>query len=164
MNTEKMNTDAKQIGDAIDAAMQAFDGGRGIKQAALSRMSGVPQPTISRTLKGKSIPETETLSKLVAVLGGEKLGKTIQAILGSEAKRVQPTIEPLTIAMFALHCGACGKVSHKSFIELELNDTIDCSCGSKIVVADYYGQSELETILKSFGGVGFSLRKRTKSS
>lgn len=63
--------------------------------------------------------------------------------------------------MFALPCTKCGKVSHKSFIELELNDTIPCpSCGSNINIADYYGPTELDTILKSLGGSGLTLRKR----
>lgn len=59
----------KEIAAAIDAAMRSYDHGRGISQAALSRLSGVPQPTISRTLKGRSTPETSTLSRLIEVLG-----------------------------------------------------------------------------------------------
>lgn len=70
------------------------------------------------------------------------------------------TIGALAAPMFALPCTKCGKVSHKSFIDLETQDDIACSCGASIHVADYYGISELETILKSFGGAGFSLRKR----
>jgi len=42
----------------------------GIRSAnALSRLSRVPQPTISRTLSGETIPETVTLQKLAAALG-----------------------------------------------------------------------------------------------
>lgn len=71
------------------------------------------------------------------------------------------SIATLTVPMFALPCTKCGKVSHKSFIELELNDRIPCpACSSAINVADYYGLAELETILKSLGGSGFTLRKR----
>lgn len=161
MNTETKQIEAKQIGDALDAAMRDYDGGRGIKQPALSRLSGVPQPTISRTLSGKSIPETETLSKLVAVLGHATLGKTIAAILGSDQQNKAPTIAPLTAKIFALRCDKCGHVSHQSFIDLESNDSINCpACSSSITVADYYGQSQLAEFVKSIGATGFALRKR----
>lgn len=66
---QTMKSPAQEIAAALDAAMQAFDSGRGISQSELSRRSGVPQATISRTLKGKTIPEVETLSRLVAILG-----------------------------------------------------------------------------------------------
>lgn len=36
---------------------------------ALSRLTGVPQPTIARTAKGLTIPETSTLAKLAPALG-----------------------------------------------------------------------------------------------
>lgn len=83
MNTHLMDSDAKKIGDALDAAMNAYNGGRGIKQTSLSRLSGVPQGTISRTLSGKSIPETKTLSKLAAALGSDTFSNTLAAILPS---------------------------------------------------------------------------------
>lgn len=53
------------IGNRLDEAMRRA----GIRsQTALARSSGVPQATISRTLKGggKSGPETETIRKLAA--------------------------------------------------------------------------------------------------
>lgn len=83
MNTCDMETPAQQIASALDIAMKAYDHGKGIGQAALSRLSGVPQPTISRTLKGISIPETSTLTKLVNVLGPDNvvLGKSVLSIL-----------------------------------------------------------------------------------
>lgn len=61
------------IADDLDKAMANFKPG-GISQPDLAKLSGVPQPTISRTLKGKSTPETYTLIKLAralrCVLGG----------------------------------------------------------------------------------------------
>lgn len=88
MNNRPMNTDekplpAKLIADAIDAAMKDYDGGRGIKQAPLSRISGVSQPTISRALKGSVFPELDTLIRLTDALGNVDLGKTIGSILGA---------------------------------------------------------------------------------
>lgn len=55
------------LADELDVAMGAFRPG-GISQAELARISGVPQPTISRTLKGTSIHETKTLLKLATAL------------------------------------------------------------------------------------------------
>ena len=57
----------KTVGSRLDAAMQA----RGIRtQMSLARLSGVPQPTIARILKGagKQGPETETLRALSKAL------------------------------------------------------------------------------------------------
>lgn len=64
-----MKSPAQEIAAALDTAMQKYDAGRGISQSELSRRSGVPQATISRTLKGKTIPEVDTLSRLVEALG-----------------------------------------------------------------------------------------------
>jgi transcriptional regulator with XRE-family HTH domain len=154
-----MDSDAKKIGDALDAAMNAYNGGRGIKQTSLSRLSGVPQGTISRTLSGKSIPETKTLSKLAAALGSDTFSNTLAAILPSQpAGKVE--ISSLLTPMFAMKCTKCGQVSHQSFVELEMNDKIACSCGASMIVAEYYGPAMLETILKGFGGNGMALRKR----
>lgn len=155
-----MNMDAKKIGDALDAAMQAYDGGRGIKQASLSRISGVPQPTISRTLGGKSIPETETLTKLVSVLGSETLGKTVAAIIHKPVAQ-QATMAALVAKIFALPCKGCGHVSHQSFADLEANATIPCpTCGNSIDVTSYYGKAKLAEFLKSIGAIGIAVRDR----
>lgn len=56
------------IANQLDQAMRNYDNNKGISQAALAALSGVPQPTISRTLKGSSIPETKTLIKLARAL------------------------------------------------------------------------------------------------
>lgn len=69
-----MKNPAQQIAEAIDSAMQSMIvKGKPISQSELSRRSGVPQATISRTLKGLSIPETNTLSRLIAVLGEDNV-------------------------------------------------------------------------------------------
>lgn len=156
-------TPAQLIADALDAAMQTANNGKRMSQAMLSRMSGVPQPTISRTLSGKSIPEIATLAPLISVLGRNNvaLASSIDALLPQQENLTpNKTIGSLAVPMFALPCPKCGKVAHKSFIELEMNDAIACECGHAVVVADYYGMAQLETILKSFGGIGFNLRKR----
>ncbi|MDR3157411.1 MAG: helix-turn-helix domain-containing protein [Zoogloeaceae bacterium] len=80
-NNQVMMDKAQRIGDALDVAMKGMNNGKGMTQAELSRASGVPQPTISRTLKGESIPETKTLSRLVDVLGIEKFGKALASVL-----------------------------------------------------------------------------------
>lgn len=114
MNNQPMSTlerpsPAKLIADALDAAMRDYDGGKGIKQSPLSRISGVSQPTISRALKGSVMPELDTLIQLTDALGNPDLGKSIGAILGGyaaarqypklqqqEAKIEQPVIKMRT--------------------------------------------------------------------
>lgn len=83
--------------------------------------------------------------------------------LDTDHRETRPTVSALVVQIFALGCPKCGQVSLKSFIELEAHDTIPCiACGHQIDVAKYYPTSALETILKSFGGEGLSLRKRNK--
>ncbi|QKS60867.1 helix-turn-helix domain-containing protein [Cupriavidus gilardii] len=54
------------IADRIDRMMRE----RKFKsQSALSRASGVPQPTIARILAGRNTPETSTVLKIAAALG-----------------------------------------------------------------------------------------------
>lgn len=54
------------IAERIDRMMQE----RKIKsQSALSRASGVPQPTIARILAGRNTPEMATVAKLAGALG-----------------------------------------------------------------------------------------------
>lgn len=55
------------IAEKIDKAMKEWPP-NGMSQSELARRSGTPQPTISRTLKGLSVPETETLAKIAKVL------------------------------------------------------------------------------------------------
>lgn len=55
------------IANQLDKAMRAYRP-NGITQAELSALSGVPQPTISRTLSGDSTPETKTILKLARAL------------------------------------------------------------------------------------------------
>lgn len=69
VNSYAMNTPAQRIAAGLDEAIRSFNGGRGISQAELSRRSGVPQPTISRTLSARSIPESNTLMKIISVVG-----------------------------------------------------------------------------------------------
>lgn len=69
---------AMNIGDLLDQAMKQ----RGIRsQGALSRLSGVPQPTINRTLKNVSVPEFSTLKKLA-----DALQLDVRALMDSEAQ------------------------------------------------------------------------------
>lgn len=56
----------KTLADRLDSAMREHD----LSQSALSRASGVPQPTINRILKGLTLkPDTETTRKLAAAIG-----------------------------------------------------------------------------------------------
>lgn len=54
----------ENIGDRLDGLMQAHPLYRGRGQSALARNTGVPQPTINRTLSNNSVPEMATVVKL----------------------------------------------------------------------------------------------------
>lgn len=162
-NTEIMKkTQSQQIAAALDAAMSNYYGpGKRMSGAELSRLSGVPQPTVSRTLSGKSTPETETLAKMVSVLGASnvQLGDTINAIMPLPEKA--KTISPMVAKCFSLPCKSCGQKSFQSFIDLESNDRVACeSCGTMIDVAEYYPTSVLQTFIESIGRGDIVLRKR----
>lgn len=162
-NTESMEkTVNQQIAEALDAAMANYYGpGKNMSGAQLSRLSGVPQPTISRTLSGKSTPETETLVKLVMVLGAKNvnLSDSINAILPLPDKA--KTISPMVARCFSLPCKSCGNKTFQSFIDLESNDYITCdACNALIDVAEYYPRTVLQTFIESIGRGDIVLRKR----
>jgi transcriptional regulator with XRE-family HTH domain len=161
-----MKNPAKEIADALNAAMLSYygEGRKPLSGAELSRLSNVPQPTISRTLQGKSIPETTTLSKLVAVLGAKNvaLHDAINALLPKQ-EAMPANIAALAVKAFPLICPECNKVSHKSFMELEANDNLPCDfCGVIFNINHQYGNGELKMFLESFGGSGMSLRENRK--
>lgn len=102
MNNQHMKNNnesiSREIATEIDSAMKAYGHGKGISQAKLSAMSGVPQPTISRLLKGKTIPETATLSKLTTALRTKPIvpGEHEAILAGQSAEAmVDPAIEDL---------------------------------------------------------------------
>lgn len=158
-----MKTVSLQIAEALDAAMENYYGpGKRISGAELGRLSGVPQPTVSRTLKGKSTPETETLAKLVSVLGSKNvnLSATINALLPPQELQ---HVDILDKQIFPLICPTCGKVSHKSFIQLEMNDRLPCGvCGDIFNINSQYGNGELKVFLEALGYSGFILRENRK--
>lgn len=72
------------IATLIDSAMTR----KGWNQPRLAEESGVPQATISRTLKGKTTPETATLQKLYRALG---ITSELPALGGIAASMPKPT-------------------------------------------------------------------------
>lgn len=101
------------IAQELDNAMRNFRDERGnvvgISQPELARISKVPQPTISRTLKGKSVPETKTLIRLARALkctlggytGGEALPTSANHADGGNVTRLgakEPEALPMPIA------------------------------------------------------------------
>jgi transcriptional regulator with XRE-family HTH domain len=66
----RMYSPGMTIASRLDEAMREAHeyGPRGISQSALNRKSGVPQATISRTLKGQTDPEIDTIRRLAAAL------------------------------------------------------------------------------------------------
>ncbi|HQR84604.1 MAG TPA: helix-turn-helix transcriptional regulator [Polynucleobacter sp.] len=67
MRYTSVHSPEMDLAKQIDQAMRDWKPKR-LSQAELARLSGVPQPTISRTLKGDSIPETDTLLRISKVL------------------------------------------------------------------------------------------------
>lgn len=157
-----MKTVSQQIADALDAAMSNYYGpGKRMTGSELSRLSGVPQPTISRTLKGKSTPETETLAKIVNVLGAQNvnLSAAINSIMPLPEKA--KTLSPMVAPVFQVGCELCGHKFFKSFVELETNDVVFCpACGASNSVAENYPTTVLQTFLESIGRGDIVLRKR----
>lgn len=167
----------KELGDAIRRAIQLkMDAGELSHKKDVAEHFGVKPPSIHDWIKKGSISKDklpELFRYFSSVAGPEHWGlKDSEWPVGLSKQRYsnpdqgaaknleEPAVDAFAVAMFALPCTKCGKVSHKSFIELESHGDIACSCGALVHIADYYGKAQLETILKSFGGAGFSLRKR----
>jgi len=75
----------------------------------------------------------------------------------------QPSLDILAQPIFPLRCPECGKVSHKSFIELEMNDRLPCGvCRVTFNINDQYGNGELKMFLESLGRSNFILRQDRK--
>lgn len=79
---------------------------------------------------------------------------------------VEQNVQPLDLLaqpVFPLRCPECGKVSQKSFIELEMNDRLPCNhCAITFNINDQYGNGQLEAFIKAFGRSGFILRQNRK--
>lgn len=134
----------------------------------------------SRTDKGTS--QSELSGLLIAKSFGERKAAKLADDIGlhrkwfempsgtnldiSEWMKDAPTevdagLDPLICRSFALGCKRCGNVTHKSFVELEMQDKINCtSCGFLINIADYYPTSILKAFLESIGRAGFSIRDK----
>ena len=129
----------------------------GKTQAWLAETIDVSDNAVSKWLYLGQISRENFLS-LVKIFGIEG-APDMESVVPPQPPKHE--ISALTANMFAITCSKCGKISHHSFIELEANDAIPCAgCGINIVVSDYYGKTQLETILKNLGGSGLSLRKR----
>ena len=86
----RMSTIATRLDEAMKEAREY--GPNGISQSELQRKSGVPQATISRTLKGTTDPEVDTIRRLAAALSVtfEWLNEGIQPKYRDEKKAGEP--------------------------------------------------------------------------
>lgn len=77
------------------------------------------------------------------------------------SEQSEPTMgDVLGKPIFPLRCPECGQVSHKSFIQLEMNDRLPCSsCGITFNINGQYGNGELKMFLEALGYSGFILRE-----
>ena len=71
--------------------------------------------------------------------------------------------DPFNVAIFPLFCPECQKVSHKTFVELEMNDRLPCGvCGIPFNISSQYGNGELKMFMESIGSNGYILRRDRK--
>lgn len=83
----------KTIADRLDQLMKL----RGVRsQSELARRSGVPQATISRTLKGGSVPELDTVRKLAEALSSTSPWLVDGLGPGPESPDHRPTVRAQT--------------------------------------------------------------------
>ena len=72
-------------------------------------------------------------------------------------------LDPFNVPIFPLICPECHKVSHKTFIELEMNDRLPCGvCGIPFNINSQYGNGELKMFMESIGSKGYILRRQRK--
>jgi transcriptional regulator with XRE-family HTH domain len=76
-----MDRVSKLLADALDADMRAANGGRGMTQSALSKLSGVGQTNVSRLLRGAVTPNTATISRLVAVFPDGHFSRAVTSVI-----------------------------------------------------------------------------------
>ncbi len=115
------------LANKIDVAMRSFK--PKLTQTSLAKLSGVPQATISRTLKGKTLPEFDTLSRLAKVLKIEIDG--FDLVTGEE---IRPPKRNATDVLSAKDThllkifnklNEAGKNEVISFAEFKVNDQSD---------------------------------------
>lgn len=94
----------------------------------------------------------------------EEAEKSAQMLKSDGDPVANPTMgSVLTRKIFPLACPECGKMSHKSFIELETNDRLPCdSCGVSFNINHQYGNGQLKEFLDALGYSGFILRQNRK--
>lgn len=135
---------------------EKYDGNQG----QFADAHGIKRPAVSRWVTKN--PDARQGISEDSARAIEKFEKKPQFWMDSlEEQADAPTMAALVAKVFALPCSKCGHVSHQSFIDLEMKDSIPCpACGDGINVATYYGQAELAEFLKCIGGSNFVLRKR----
>lgn len=144
---------------------------QGISRASFARDNKFPG---GDALIYQHIDGRRRISMEAALIYAKGFGCTLEEIsprLAAEARRSAKMLDPenpesnapldvLTVRVFPLRCPECGKVSHKSFIELEMNDRLPCDhCKLVFNINDQYGHRELEAFLQSIGRKGFILRQ-----
>jgi transcriptional regulator with XRE-family HTH domain len=115
------------LANKIDQAMRTFK--PKLTQTGLAKLSGVPQATISRTLKGKTLPEFDTLSRLAKALKIEIDG--FDLVTGEEIRPHKRNISDVLSAKdthllkIFNKLNDAGKNEVISFAEFKVNDQSD---------------------------------------
>ena len=158
-----MNLDVKQIRRANLDQM--------IKEAGsvpeLSKKSGASEKYLRQILNGFQGARDKTPRQV-----GDALARSLEEGMGKpygwmdvdHTAADKPSMgDVLGVPIFPLVCPECGQVSHKSFIQLEMNDRLPCdACGVTFNINHQYGHGELKMFLEALGYSGFVLRQQRK--
>lgn len=133
----------------------------GLTQGQLAKKAGLKNQSIIGMLESGQRKNSAHIPSIADALGVNAMWLSNGS--GEKNKSEPASLDVLTIPMFPLYCPECGKTSHKSFIELEMNDRLPCGvCGVIFNINDQYGSGQLEIFLKGIGRTGFMLRKDRK--
>jgi len=136
-----------------------------LTKTELWKAAGASSAAASHWFSGANGADLDTCLKIAKVLrvNARWLFDESQGMDETINAAIDAPLDVLTIPMFPLLCPQCGKTSHKSFIELEMNDRLPCGvCGFTFNINNQYGSGQLEMFLKGIGRAGFMLRKERK--
>lgn len=151
----KLDMDIKQI--RVDR-LRKLIADKYTSNGAFADAHGMKRPQVSRWLTS-NLAARQGINEVSARAIEEKEGLPV-GWLDRMEDQTAPPIDVLTVQVFPLRCPECGKVSHKSFIQLEMNDRLPCDhCGLVFNINDQYGNGELKMFLESIGRKGFILRQ-----
>ena len=135
--------------------------------APLAKRSSVSEKYLRNIYNGFVSPGAKSPKQV-----GDKTARSLEEGMGKpwgwmdidHSEKDKPSLgDVLGAPIFPLVCPECHKVSHKSFVELEMHDRLPCgTCGVVFNINNQYGHGELKMFLEALGYRGFSLRQQRK--